>query len=144
LEPANRATVSHSTLSIERGIATLPTGAEGAKELWKLNDYYERLDDWNASHGIPKNPFAGPAAEPIFELRNLTADPEERHNRVSDDRDALSQLTTVLDTQREAKRLSDTWESRVLGEHAGCPTMSSGSKDPIATPVVALALHAET
>jgi hypothetical protein len=75
------------------------------KELWKLNHYYERLDDWNADHGIPKNPFAGPAAEPIFELHNLSADPEERHNRVSDDPDALSQLTTVLDTQREAKQL---------------------------------------
>ena len=77
---------------VESVIATLPTGADGAQELWKLNHYYERLDDWNADHGIPKNPFAAPAAEPIFELHNLTADPEERHNRVGDDRDSLSQL----------------------------------------------------
>ena len=27
------------------------------------------------------NPFAAPAAEPVFEMHNLTADPEERHNR---------------------------------------------------------------
>ena len=53
-------------------------------ELWKLNHYYERLDDWNADHGIAPNPFAAPAAEPVFELHNLTADPEERHNRVAD------------------------------------------------------------
>jgi arylsulfatase A-like enzyme len=90
---------------VESVIATLATGADGSEELWKLNHYYERLDDWNADHGIPKNPFAGAAASPFFELHNLTADPEERHNRVSEDPDALSQLTTVLDTQREAKRL---------------------------------------
>ena len=29
----------------------------------------------------PPNPFAAPAAEPVFEMHNLTADPEERHNR---------------------------------------------------------------
>ena len=53
---------------IESTIAMLPTGADGAEELWKLNHYYERLDDWNEAHGIPKNPFVGPPAEPVFEL----------------------------------------------------------------------------
>jgi hypothetical protein len=48
---------------IESLIATLPTGAAGAGELWKLNHYYERLDDWNTDHGITANPFAAPAAE---------------------------------------------------------------------------------
>ena len=52
-----------------------------ADELWKLNHYYERLDEWNADHGIAANPFAGPAADPLFELHNLSTDPEERHNR---------------------------------------------------------------
>jgi choline-sulfatase len=90
---------------VEATIATLPTGTDGADELWKLNHYYERLDDWDADHGIPKNPFLGAPAEPLFELHNLTADPEERHNRVGDETDALSQMKSVLDAQREAKRL---------------------------------------
>ncbi len=72
--------------------------------MWKLNHYYERLDDWNEAHGIPKYPFAGPAAEPAFELHNLTTDPEERHNRADDAREALSQMQAVLDAQRDAKR----------------------------------------
>ena len=47
--------------NIESVIATLPTGADGGDELWKLNHYYERLDEWNADHGIAANPFAAPA-----------------------------------------------------------------------------------
>ncbi|HZM54254.1 MAG TPA: hypothetical protein VFC03_04440 [Acidimicrobiales bacterium] len=90
---------------VEPVIATLPTGKDGADELWKLNHYSERLDEWNTAHGIPKDPFAGPAAEPILEMHNLTGDPEERHNRIDDAPDALSQLTSLLDSQREAKRL---------------------------------------
>jgi arylsulfatase A-like enzyme len=86
---------------IESTIAMLPTGQDGADELWKLNHYYERLDDWNEAHGIAKNPFAGPAAEPVVELHNLTADPEERHNRADDANDALNQMRTILDTQRD-------------------------------------------
>ncbi len=90
---------------IESVIATLPTGAGGADELWKLNHYYERLDDWNEEHGITKNPFVGPAAEPVYEVHNLTTDPEERHNRAADSASALRQLTAVLDEQRDEKRL---------------------------------------
>ena len=90
---------------VESVITTLSTGVDGADELWKLNHYYERLDDWTQSKGIPANPFAGPAADPVFEMHNLTVDPEERHNRVADAPDALSRLRTILDTQREAKRL---------------------------------------
>ena len=90
---------------VESVIATLPTGPDGGEELWKLNHYYERLDEWDADHGIPANPFAGPAAEPSWELHNLTTDPEERSNVVSDRADALSSLRSVLDEQREAKRL---------------------------------------
>ena len=90
---------------VESVITSLPAGTDGSDELWKLNHYYERLDDWNAEHGIPKNPFLGAPAEPLFELHNLTVDPEERHNRVSDDAAALSQMQSLLDAQREAKRL---------------------------------------
>ena len=77
-------------------------------ELWKLNHYYERLDDWTRSKGIPANPFAAPAAEPVFEMHNLTVDPEERRNRAEDVPGALSQLRSILDTQRDAKRLLPT------------------------------------
>ncbi len=82
---------------VESAIAILPTGNDGSGELWKLNHYYERLDDWNAEHGIPKNPFLGPAAAPVFELHNLTVDPEERHNRADDDKKTLSAMQSVLD-----------------------------------------------
>ncbi len=90
---------------VESVIAILPTGGGGAAELWKLNHYYERLDEWNAAHSIPKDPFAGLAAEAIFEMHNLTADPEERHNRVSDDPATLSRMQSLLETERENKRL---------------------------------------
>jgi Sulfatase len=89
---------------IESTIATLPTAKDGAAETWKLNHYYERLDEWNTARGIPKNPLAGPAAEPIFEMHNLTADPEERHNRANDAPDTLSRLQTILDSERDTKR----------------------------------------
>jgi arylsulfatase A-like enzyme len=89
---------------VESVIATLPTGPAGAAELWKLNHYYERLDEWNEVHGMPPNPFAAAPAEPLFEMHNLTADPEERHNRVDDVPDARSRLQTILDRERDAKR----------------------------------------
>jgi len=90
---------------IESVITTLPTGPDGAQELWKLNHYYERLDEWNADHGIAANPFAAPAAEPGWELHNLSTDPEERINAAADHVEALSAMRTVLDAQRDAKRL---------------------------------------
>jgi arylsulfatase A-like enzyme len=91
--------------SIESVVASLPTGPDGAVELWKLNHYYERLDEWNAAHGLAADPAAAPAAEPAWELHNLTVDPEERHNCVDVDADALSRMRDVLDEQRERKRL---------------------------------------
>ena len=41
---------------------------------------------------------------PAWELHNLTADPEERRNRATDDADVLRTLQGVLDEQRERKR----------------------------------------
>jgi len=90
---------------IESVITTLPTGVDGTPELWKLNHYYERLDGWNADHGVAANPFAPPAAEPVFELHNLATDPEERHNLVGVAAEALSRLKSILDEQRDEKRL---------------------------------------
>ena len=89
---------------IESVVTTLPTGADGGGELWKLNHYYERLDDWNADHGITPSRFAGPAADPAWELHNLTTDPEERDNRV-DDADTMLEMRSVLASQRDEKRL---------------------------------------
>ena len=73
-------------------------------ELWKLNHYYERLDEWNVSHGIPANPFAGAAAEADWELYNLSLDPEERTNLATSAGTPISGLRSELDAQREAKR----------------------------------------
>ncbi len=92
-------------VNIESVIATLPTGQGGGRELWKLNHYYERLDDWYAAQGVAPNPFLTPAAAPEWELHNLTVDPEERHNQVLDDRATTSAMKSVLDTERDAKRL---------------------------------------
>ena len=85
-------------------IATLPTGADGADELWKLNHYYERLDDWNAAHGIPRTRSPARRPKPLFELHNLTADPEERTNRTDDARrQPCGRLQSILDDEREAE-----------------------------------------
>jgi arylsulfatase A-like enzyme len=95
---------------VESVITSLPTGdgdgAAAGAELWKLNHYYERLDEFDQTHGLPVNPFAPPPAEPAWELHNLTADPEERRNRAADADTAgvLRDLQAVLDEQREAKR----------------------------------------
>ena len=85
-------------------LAGLPTGSGGAEELWKLNHYYERLDDWYADRGVAPNPFLGPAAEPVYELHNLTRDAEERHNLADTEADVRSQMTSVLEAERDAKR----------------------------------------
>jgi arylsulfatase A-like enzyme len=93
---------------VESVIAALPTGtADGAaEELWKLNHYYERLDEFDRAHGLKAHPFAAPPADSVWELHNLTADPEERRNRAADAdaADVLRDLQGVLDEQREAKR----------------------------------------
>ncbi len=89
---------------VESVITSLPTGAGDAAEVWKLNHYYERLDEFDQAHGLPTNPFAAPPAEAAWELHNLSADPEERRNRVKDDADVLRDLQGVLDAQRERKR----------------------------------------
>ena len=103
---------------IESVVTGLPTGPDGATELWKLNHYYERLDEWNAEHGMAPAPTAGPAAGSAWELHNLTADPEERHNRVDDAGDALSTMRGVLDQQREEKRLLPSLRPGAPGNRA--------------------------
>jgi hypothetical protein len=38
-------------------------------------------------------------------VHNLTADPEERHNQVDGDASSVSAMKSVLETQRDAKRI---------------------------------------
>jgi hypothetical protein len=48
--------------------------------------------------------ITGRIAESDWELHNLTADPEERHNRASEAAGALSSMKSVLESERDAKR----------------------------------------
>lgn len=92
-------------INIESVITTLPTGDGGAPELWKLNHYYERLDAWYKDQGVAPNPFLPAAAEPEWELHNLTVDPEERTNQAREASATLSNLKSVIESERDAKRL---------------------------------------
>ena len=89
---------------VESVITPWPTDADGGAELWKLNHYYERLDEFDQAHGLPPHPFVPTPAEAAWELHNLTADPEERQNRAMDAPDVLRDLQGILDEQRERKR----------------------------------------
>jgi hypothetical protein len=42
---------------VESVITALPTGAGDDAELWKLNPYDERLDEFDQAHGLPTNPL---------------------------------------------------------------------------------------
>ena len=95
-------------INIESVITSLPTGDGGTQELWKLNHYYERLDDWYANEGVAPNPFLPAAAEPEWELHNLTVDPQERHNSADHEPETVSTMKSVLDSERDAKRLIPT------------------------------------
>ncbi len=102
---------------VESVIASLPTGSDGGLELWKLNHYYERLDEWDAEKGLPMDPKAPPAAESLWELHNLTADPEERRNRVDDAPETRSSLETMLEQQRDEKRRVPQHRNPVMPAH---------------------------
>jgi arylsulfatase A-like enzyme len=92
-------------VNIESVIATLPTGDRGKPETWKLNHYYERLDDWYRAQGMAPNPYLPAAAESEWELHNLTTDPEERNNLALHDPSTATAMRSVLETERDAKRL---------------------------------------
>jgi arylsulfatase A-like enzyme len=78
---------------VEAVLTRLPTGDDGALELWKLNRYYDRVDGTSE-------------VEPQWELHNLSVDPEERANLAADDDAAAvrTQLHIVLDKTRETMR----------------------------------------
>ena len=78
---------------VESVIAGLPTGDGDAPELWKLNRYYDVIDD---SSEVASQ----------WELHNLTRDPEERTNLAADAEvaAALGELRNVLETTRTCMR----------------------------------------
>jgi hypothetical protein len=82
--------------NIESVITTLPTGPGGAEEIWKLNHYYEQGD-------MESEPLVL-AASPVFELHNLSTDPEERRNHAEEAAEVLAQLQAVLAAERQSKQ----------------------------------------
>ena len=92
--------------NIESVITSLPTGDGRCRRVVEVEPLLRAprrlVRERKASRRIP---FLPPAAEPQWELHNLTVDPEERHNRAHDDVATLSTLQSVLETERDAKRL---------------------------------------
>jgi arylsulfatase A-like enzyme len=82
--------------NIESVITTLPTGPGGAKEIWKLNHYYEQTP----ADGEELAPGDGT----VFELHNLSTDPEERTNHAAEHAELLAQLQALLVSERQSKR----------------------------------------
>ncbi len=82
--------------NIESVITTLPTGPGGAEEIWKLNHYYEQCD-------IDREQLV-PGAGAVFELHNLSTDPEERCNQADENVELLGQLQALLVAERQSKR----------------------------------------
>lgn len=82
--------------NIESVITTLPTGPGGTEEVWKLNHYYQHYDIEKAA--------VSPVAGFVYELHNLTTDPEERCNLIVNSPDVLSQLQALLLTEGQSKR----------------------------------------
>jgi hypothetical protein len=92
---------------VESVIAALPA-LDGDDHLWKLSQYYERLDEWDADNGVAPVVLAGHAepATPQWELYDLTADPEERSNLWGTGGGPDSELAEVLSSARRAQRLA--------------------------------------
>jgi arylsulfatase A-like enzyme len=94
-----------SQFRIESVVTSLPTGADGADELLKLNHYHGGLGAWHADHGVPTPVTAGPEGDPEWELHNLSVDPEERHKLAGAADDTMRSMQSVLEHQRDEKRL---------------------------------------
>lgn len=100
--------------NVESVITHLATGDAGALELWKLNRYY----------GSPGD--ADPEAT-ILEVYNLTADPQERSNRASDDDAPVLVLVDALDAVRAAKRLTPRFVNAAAPDAAAALAAAAAS-----------------
>lgn len=91
---------------VESVITRLPTGEDGALELWKLNHYYDTLPEWEAEVGVVPTPTGDDENPEAWELHNLSRDPEERANRADAATDAatLGVLRGTLETARRDQR----------------------------------------
>ncbi len=77
--------------SVEMVVASQPTGAGGAPELWKLNHYYD---------AAPTDDEVDDPSDVRWELHDLTNDPEERTN-LAVDRNATPRSSATLATMRD-------------------------------------------
>jgi arylsulfatase A-like enzyme len=100
--------------SIESVIAHLPTGADGALELWKLNRYY----------GSPSD--SDPDAT-VLEAYNLTTDPQERTNCATDTTAPIAQLVSALKAVRSAKRLTPRYANAATPDAAAALAAAAAS-----------------
>ena len=96
-------------------VESLVATAGGDGHLWKLNQYYERLADWEEDSGKPwpTGPLEGmlrpttDPAEPEWELYDLTSDPHESENLLAPGRaepPEAAELRTTLERTRLAVR----------------------------------------
>jgi arylsulfatase A-like enzyme len=92
-EPAN----------VESVVVSLADGDDPAR-LWKLNHYYERLEEWEASVGLAPEPDESDATPSEWELHDLTNDPEERRNLADHPSAPIEQLRTILARARAESR----------------------------------------
>ena len=90
---------------IESVVAPLQTGPDGSPELWKLNHYHGGLASWHADRGVTPSIEVRTEGAPEWELHNLTTDPEERRNLSGAAPEVIGRMQTILEAQREEKRL---------------------------------------
>jgi arylsulfatase A-like enzyme len=88
--------------NVETVVTSLANG-DGTDHLWKLNHYYERLHDWEASVGLADDDAREVGAS-AWELHDLTSDPEERHNLAADAGAPLERLREILVSTRDRSR----------------------------------------
>jgi len=77
----------------------------GTTRLWKLSQYYDRLEEWETTHHL--SPPGATGSEPVpsqWELYDLTGDPEERNNLSASSDAPFDQLRELLESAREDNR----------------------------------------
>jgi arylsulfatase A-like enzyme len=91
--------------NIESVIVPLPDGEDGSPRLWKLSQYYDRLEEWEASHPVtPASPDRPEVVPSQWELYDLSQDPEERTNLWASADAPVARLRSVLESTRENNR----------------------------------------